>query len=254
MQKDEKTVSIIIKTFNSDKTITDVLESVRDFGEIIAIDGHSSDDTIDILKEYRTKIIYADMKDLKSAYTSALEEAKGNWVLVLEDDEIVPQKLIFELENYISNPKKNKFCLLLDKKLFYLKREIKAGRIKGELKFFKKGYVEFKNNNLFELKLKEGKTHHLKGLKGNVCILKYLQSDIKKALENSLDVNRIMLKNSEKLSHSVIIKPILTFIYYYFLRFAVFEGKAGFIFSKQKQIESFIYEVMKFEKYKKGKE
>ena len=45
MQKNDNTISIIIKTSNSDKTLVDTLEAIRDFGEIIAIDNHSTDDT-----------------------------------------------------------------------------------------------------------------------------------------------------------------------------------------------------------------
>ena len=248
MQKEDKTISIIIKTFNSDKTITDTLESVRDFGEIIAIDNHSTDDTIDILKEYRAKIIYSDKFELDSALFQALDEAKGNWILVLEDDEIVPQNLIIELENYILNPKKNKFCVSANKKVFYLKREVKTARIKNELKFFKKGCAEFKGGNLYELKLKEGKTHKIKGFKKNTCILKYLQSDIKHTLTNILDKNQNILKNTTKYSNCVIFKPVFEFIYWYFIRLAIFEGKRGFIFSKEKSIEKFILELMKYEK------
>ena len=209
MQKEEKTISIIIKTGNSDKTITDTLESVREFGEIIAVDNHSNDDTIDILNEYRAKIIYSDKFELDNALNQALVEAKGNWILILEDDEIVPNNLILELEKYISNPKKNKFCIGINKKVFYLKREIKTARIKSELKFFKKGYAEFKNNNLFELKLKEGKIHKInKSFKQNVCILKYLQSDIRKTIENILDKNQSIVKNSAKYSNPLFSRPI----------------------------------------------
>ena len=249
MQKDDKTISIIIKTSNSDKTITDTLESVRDFGEIIAIDNHSSDDTIEILKEYRTKVIYSDKFELSSALSQALEEAKGNWILVLEDDEIVPNGLILELENYISNPKKNKFCVAINKKTFYLKKEVKCARIKSELKFFKKGYAEFKNDNSTALKLKAGKIHKIgKSFSKNICILKYLQSDIKKAISDILDKNQALIKNSENLSNCIIFKPILSFIYWYFIKFAIFEGKRGLIFSRLKAIEKFIFETMKYEK------
>lgn len=247
MQKDEKTVSIIIKTDNSDKTLTDTLESIREFGEIIAVDNHSTDDTIEILKEYRVKVIYCDKLEPNKALSQALDEAKGNWILVLEDDEIIPQNLILELENYILNPKKNKFCVALNKKIFYLKQEIKAARIKSEIKFFKKGCAEFKSNS-FALKLKEGKIHKFKGFKKNICILKYLQSDIKKALSLILDKNQNLVKNSDSLSNCVIFKPIFEFICYYFFKLAIFEGKRGFIYSKTKSIEKFILETMKYEK------
>jgi len=249
MQKDEKTVSIIIKTHNSDKTLTDTLESVREFGEIIALDNHSTDDTVEILKEYRTKVIYSDKFELDNAFNQAIEEAKGNWILILEDDEIIPQNLILELENYISCPKKNKFCVSLNKKVFYLKRELRSLRIKNELKFFKKGYAKPFGNNIFKIKQSEGKICKLsKGFSKNVCILKYLQSDIKKSIADILDKNQNILKNTNNFSHSLVLKPMFEFIYFYFIKLAIFEGRRGFIFSKQKSIQKFILETMKYEK------
>ena len=244
MQKNDNTITIIIKTSNSDKTLVDTLEAIRDFGEIIAIDNHSTDDTLVILKEYRTKIIYCDKFELDNALNEALLEAKGSWILVLEDDEIMPNKLLLELENYILNPKKNKYCVSFDKKVFYLKKEIKSAKVKNELKFFKKGHAEFKKNNTLSLKLKEGKIHKIK----NNYVLKYLQSDIKRALVDILDNNQIQVKNLEKLNNCIIFKPIFEFIYWYFIKFAVFEGKRGLIFARLKAIEKFIFETMKYEK------
>lgn len=250
MEKEEKTISIIIKTCNSDKTLVETLESVRDFGEIIALDLHSVDDTIDILKEYRTKIIYADKNELSSGLTQALAEAKGNWILVLEDDEIAPQNLLTELENYISNPKKNKFCVGISKKTFYLKKELKSARIKSELKFFKKGYASFEPDNSFALKLKAGKVYKLNKnfKKKNVYIMKFLESDIKKSILNIVERNQNILKKVQYKTSSLIFKPCFEFLYRYIFKFAILEGRRGLIYSKQKSIETFMLEVMKYEK------
>ena len=145
----------------------------------------------------------------------------------------------------MENPKKNKFCVALDKKVFYLKREIKSAKITSELKFYKKGYAEFIGNNNFKLKPKAGKIHKINK---KICLLKYLQSDITKALSDILSKNRNIVKNTENLSNCVIFRPIFEFIYWYFIKLAIFEGKRGLIYSRVKAIEKFILETMKYEK------
>ena len=122
MENQEQTnnITAIIKTHNCENTLCDVLESIKDLDEIIIVDEHSTDDTVEIAKEYKTKIIFADKNALNVGLNQALQEAKSEWILVLEDDEIIPQKLIFELQRYAEIPKKNKFCVSLSQKIFYL--------------------------------------------------------------------------------------------------------------------------------------
>ena len=160
-QEQNYKITAIIKTCNCEDTLCDALESLRDLDEIIIIDEHSNDDTVEIAKEYKAKVIYADKNDLSIAINQAINEAQGEWIFVVEQDEIIPQRLILDLHNYVENPKKNRYCVSLAQKVFYLNKEIKAARSKNNLRFFKKGYAEFKNDNSFELKIKQGKLFKL---------------------------------------------------------------------------------------------
>ena len=241
MKNDEQKISIIIKTSNSGETLINTLEAISTLGEIIAIDEHSTDDTADILNEYKVKIIFTDKFDCVAAYNQAIEEAKGDWILMLEDDEIVQDDLLSELENYAKNPKKNKFALSFDIKTFYLNKEIKCAKRKNVLKFFKKGYCEFKNANL---KIKVGKVNKIKGK----CILKYVSGDIAKFLNNVVDKNRIKLKNTDKIVPSPVLKPVFEFIKYYIFKLGFIDGYRGFIYAKERYIEKFALEVMFLEK------
>ena len=101
-------VSAIIKTKNNEDKLCETLESIKEFDEIIVIDEHSTDDTVEFAREYKAKIIYADKNDLSLAQNQALSEAKNEWIFILEENEIIPQKLIREIQNYVLTPKKNK--------------------------------------------------------------------------------------------------------------------------------------------------
>ena len=249
MKNTNQKISIIIKTLNSGETLVNTLESVSQFGEIIAIDEHSTDDTIDILNEYKVKIIYSDKFNLTPTLKQAEEESKGDWIFLLNDDEIIPKSLLNKIAEYIETPKKNKFSLLFDIKTFYLNKEIKSAGRKNILKFFKKGFCEFKNDNTFEVELKKGKTYKIK----HDFILKYVQNDISKHLNVFINRNKNILKNSNKISSSVILKPVFTFFYFYILKFGFLDGIRGYIFAKMKFFEKLILEIMILEKNFKEK-
>ena len=243
-------VSAIIKTKNNENKLCETLESIKDFDEIIVIDEHSTDDTVEFAKEYKAKIIYADKNDLTIAQNQALSEARNEWIFILEENEIIPQKLIREIQNYILNPKKNKNCVAFHQKFFYMNKEIKAARTKDNLRLFKKDFAEFKNDFSMELNLKAGKIHRIKpnSKNKNAYILKFSYNDIAKYIIEIIDKNRNILKKSNKITASIFLAPIGTFLYWYILKGAMMDGKRGFIFSIEKGIQKFLLETMFIEK------
>lgn len=254
MVKQEKIkLSVIIKTKNSDEHLCETLEALKCVDEIIILDNHSTDDTIEIAKEYRAKIIYIDSTDFASSQTQVLQESQNDWILILDEKEIVPYKLLKQIEEYILKPKKNKNALCLAIKTFYLQKEIKSLRQKAVLRVFKKGCAEFLNDYSLELKLKSGKIHKLnKNLKENDnCVLKFVENDI---FSNILDLIELA-KNKSKHTNtppSIIIKPLNTFFYWYLFKKGIFDGKYGFMFSKLKFIEEFLINTSLLEKKFKG--
>lgn len=254
MAKNDFKITTIIKTHNSEKTLCEVIEAIKDLSEIIIVDCHSTDDTIEIAKEYKTKIIYSDKNELQNTLNNAINEASFDWILFLEDDEIIPQNLLFELENYTENPKKNKFALTLSKKTFLLNKEIKAARTKQELRFFKKEKAIFINSYSPYLKITSGKVYKLnKNFKiKNLYILKYQNFDISKKLHEFIDENKILLKNPKTKKISVFIKPFFTFLRIYLFKRAFLNGRLGFIYATEEAIKKFIFEVMLYEKLRSG--
>lgn len=243
-------ISAILKTKNNEEKLCETLESIKDFDEIIILDEHSTDDTIEIAKEYKAKIIYVDKNDFTIAQNQALTEAKNDWIFILEENEIIPQKLIFEIQKYITNPKKNKNCASFYKKSFYLNKEIKAANEKDILRLFKKDYAVFLNDFSLKLKLKQGKIHRIKPNKkaSNAYILKFIEADILKNIGQALDDIKFEFKNIDKIASSIFYKPLLEFIYWYFIKGAILDGRRGFIFAQKKYFKKLILQIMILEK------
>jgi len=243
-------LSVIIKTKNSGATLCDTLESVKEADEIIVVDEHSNDDTIDIIKEYKAKIIYADSLEINEILNKTIQEVKNDWIFIVQDDEIVPNKLFFEINQYIENPKKNKFCISLSQKNFYLEKEIKSARKKDILRIFKKDYAEFKNDYSTELKLKQGKIFKLnKNFKINNCyLLKFNNKNIFEDFKDNIQNKYLKLKNQNKNRTSLFLKPLFCFLFIYFIKGALFDGKRGFIYSFKLAIEKFLEECFIYER------
>ena len=246
-------VSAILKTKNNEEKLCETLESIKDFDEIIILDEHSSDDTIEIAKEYKTKIIYADKNDFSIAQNQALAEAQNDWIFILEENEIIPQKLIFEIQKYILNPKKGKNCVSFYQKSFYLNKEIKSALQKKCLRLFKKECAQFVNDYSLDIKT-NGKIHKIKPNKNskNAYILKYIEADILKAMMEIIEKDKNLFKQVDKIASSIFYKPLFTFLFWYILKGAMFDGRRGFVFYQKKYIEQLILQIMILEKGNKN--
>lgn len=97
--------TVIIATYNSGKVIDDCLKSIANQSyldkneiELIVIDGASTDNTLDILKDYSYLIsILISEKDngVYDAWNKGLKCVNGDWILFLgSDDKLLPQSLI----------------------------------------------------------------------------------------------------------------------------------------------------------------
>lgn len=102
-------VSIIIATFNSEKTLKRTMDSVLNQNfqewECIVVDGASKDGTIDIIKEFMAKdsrFRYISEPDhgIYDAFNKGWKMAKGEWIMYLgSDDEYTKDGIKALMEN-----------------------------------------------------------------------------------------------------------------------------------------------------------
>ena len=93
------TLSMIVK--NEEKYLRECLQSVKDVvDEIILIDTGSSDNTINIAKEFGALIFnYNWINDFSAARNYALSKSTGDWILYLDADERLSSKSLNEFKN-----------------------------------------------------------------------------------------------------------------------------------------------------------
>jgi len=100
-------ISVVINTLNEEKNLPNALRSLQPWiDEIIIVDMHSEDRTVEIAREFGAKVFFHERLDFADpARAFALEQASGDWVLVLDADEVIPFPLSRALMSIASTGK-----------------------------------------------------------------------------------------------------------------------------------------------------
>ena len=95
------TLSVIIPTYNEIDYIDDALKSVEFASEIIVIDSFSEDGTKERAFEYGCKVLERKFDNFSNQKNHAISYATGDWILFIDADERVSQKLKNEIVSTI---------------------------------------------------------------------------------------------------------------------------------------------------------
>jgi glycosyltransferase involved in cell wall biosynthesis len=119
MQTFKLPISVAIITFNEEDNLRRTLESISDIAsEIIIVDSGSTDNTIGIAEEFQAKIFREDWKGHIKQKNSALIKCTQPWILSLDADEVVTEKL---KSSIIENLNKNEHSgFYINRKTYYL--------------------------------------------------------------------------------------------------------------------------------------
>jgi len=90
-------LSATIITFNEERNIARVIESLRCADEIIVLDSGSTDRTIEIAEKLGARVIEGDWPGYARQKNLAAEKAENDWILSLDADEALSEALEAEI-------------------------------------------------------------------------------------------------------------------------------------------------------------
>lgn len=94
---DERTkISVVINTYNAEQHLQAVLDSVKQFDEVVVCDMESTDGTLDIARRNGCRVVKfarGENAIVEPAREYAIHEARYEWVLVVDADEVVTPQL-----------------------------------------------------------------------------------------------------------------------------------------------------------------
>lgn len=251
------TISAVVNTCNEERYIGRCLDHIKWADEIVIVDMYSEDKTVEICRKY-TDNIYYHKREISVLYARnfGLSKATGDWILVVDPDEMYPQSLsnkIIELINSgpefsaIAFPWKNRF----------LGRILKSYPPTWQKRCFRKGHVSY-----------PPRVHSQPQVKGEIYSLP-LKEDFFVIHDNYYSVFQFISKmnryTSDEADHmyrddgirfsmyNLFKKPVSEFIHQYALRGSYRDGMQGFLFSALMAVYRFstyakIWEIEKNEK------
>lgn len=111
-------VSVNIRTYNSEKTLRDTLESIKKQSykniEILISDGYSKDNSVTVAREFGAKVNFADK--LGDARYQNYINSKGKYVFSVDSDQVLDNDLI-ETCVYECEANKNNVLIIAEKSL-----------------------------------------------------------------------------------------------------------------------------------------
>lgn len=102
------TISVVIPAYNEEKYLPKTLESLKTLDrrpdEVIVIDGGSTDDTANVARDHRARLITIDHRGIGYARQKGLEAATGDIVAFTDADTVVSRDWLTKIETALAHP------------------------------------------------------------------------------------------------------------------------------------------------------
>jgi len=217
---------------NLPRTLESVVPLVRDGrGEIIVVDSGSTDRTLEIARSFGAKVFVEPWKGFAAQKNSAMEKASGDWVLQLDADEALEQELTVEIEAALkSAPGVNGFWI--PRKNFFLGRWIRHGGFYPDpkLRLVRRGAGKFEEYGAHPTIKVDGATGRFKH-----ALLHHAYPTLTGYIDHmnsysSSGATIAVAKGHRNFSLiNIVVRPVLTFIYNYFIRLGFLDGREGLL-------------------------
>jgi glycosyltransferase involved in cell wall biosynthesis len=259
-------LSVVIITHNEEANIGRTLASVQPLvadgkGEIIVVDSGSADGTLEIAKSFGAKVFIEEWKGYAAQKNSAIDKAKGDWILSLDADEELGPGLAGEvyaamhgrlgvdsiegdslevIEKVMAIEEVEErggtaslVGFWIPRKNFFLGRWIKHGGFwpDPKLRLFRKGAAHFEQRLVHEdAKLIDGASGRLKH-----ALLHHSYPTLADYIDHmnrysSLGAEMAVAKGRRSFSlFNIVVRPLATFIYNYFFRLGFLDGREGLL-------------------------
>lgn len=141
-------ISCVMHTYNSERFLDQALKSVQWADELVVIDMHSTDKTLEIAKKYNAKIVFHEnLGYADPARQFGLNQCTGDWILALDSDELISPKLALKIREWSLQNEFQVFAI--GRRNFFFGRELHGSgwSYKNDLekRFFKKGFLSYGN-------------------------------------------------------------------------------------------------------------
>jgi CDP-glycerol glycerophosphotransferase (TagB/SpsB family)/glycosyltransferase involved in cell wall biosynthesis len=234
--KQKNKISALFITFNEAKNIVAVLENVGFADEIIVVDSNSTDGTPEKIKQFpKVKLIQRAFKNFTDQKSFALEQASNEWVLFLDADERIPDKLKNEIVKEVNSEEKDTASAYFFRRTFMFKNSVlrfSGWQSDKNYRLFKKSKVKFDiERTVHETLIIDGKSKILKNKLTHYSYDNYEKYKQKMLRYGTMKAHDEFKKGKKARWYHFIIRPAFKFFNHFILRLGFLDGIKGITIS-----------------------
>lgn len=223
-------ISALAITFNEEENVKRYIESLSFADEIIFIDSQSTDKTVEIAEQMGVRVIQRKFDDFSNQRNFAINQTKNDWIVFFDLDEIMTSELEQEIIQTV-NSKTDKVAFFVKRNFFFLGRKMKFGGWQNDkaIRLFNKSYCKYNGNLVHEVVESKGKTGVLKNSLNHYSYKNFDNYNDKLNLYSKLQAENLYNKKVKPNPYHLFFRPFYRFLWQYFFRLGILDGKEGFI-------------------------
>lgn len=237
--------SVVIITKNEAHNIGRCIESCLALSpEIIVLDSHSTDGTVQIAQKLGARVVDVDWKGYGPTKNYGAQLATNDWILSLDADEALDNELQQSVLKFIKNPKKVSACWL-SRSLVFFDKLLKYGAVHGEkrVRLYNRNELKWNDKSVHEdMEPFNGKIVTYGELDGNLLHYSYIDlADMKMRMDKYalLSAENLKQKSVMTLQIKRLLNPLVSFIKNYIFKMGFVDGKLGYVFAREQALYVF---------------
>lgn len=145
-------LSVVVITRNEEERLADCLESVEWADEIVVVDDESTDATRGVARRFTDRVLVRPLDRFGRQKQYAIEQAAGDWILVLDADERVTDELAAEIRDAVARDDPDVDGYFVRRLTWFFGAPIRhAGWFRcNHLRLFRRGRAEFLDRRVHE--------------------------------------------------------------------------------------------------------
>lgn len=240
-------LSVVIITFNAERTVAKTLESVYEWAdEIVLVDSGSTDTTLDIARTYGCRLLHHRFDGFGTQKQFAINQAVNDWILLLDADEIPDNTLQNAIQQTLTENYDTTRSFSLPRSLVFMGKPLRYGgeQNKPVLRLFNRRHAHMTNALVHESVTGDGPVTVLTGTLWHDSFGSLHEYVAKMNHYSSLNAQQADRPSRKQGPFDVAVRFVFRFVKVYVFKRSILDGLPGFIWA----FFSAVYPVLKYVK------
>lgn len=228
-------ISAVINTYNASEHLERVMSHLRGFDEIVVCDMESTDGTPELARRLGAKVVTFPKGSntiCEPARNTAIQAASSDWVLVVDDDELVPEALREHLYALAADPGDVRGWYI-PRLNHVIGREDKSNYPDAQLRFVRRDSVDWPAT-IHSVPVIDGPTASIPAERRDLAMI-HLQHDLRGMVRRANDYTtaEVAKRGVRRVTWlDMVVKPWVRFVKSFVLKGGWRMGMAGYIVAR----------------------